>query len=130
MYTGQISTRYVYILAQINEASGTKSKVLEDGAAESMHRRGFTSVPTSQPPKSKSKNIPMSSGGAEVNHGEDVTEAILEVRSDHSPITWACIGYEGNDVKKPLTVSRQRPSTPFTIKCVRLYIIWFYTFVV
>ena len=90
---------------QLNENSGTKSKVLENIEAENRSKRGFTSVPTTQPPKSKANIIPVSSSGAEVKHGQDVTEAIQEVRSDDSPTTWACIGYEANDVKKPLTVS-------------------------
>ena len=37
--------------------------------------------------------------------GADVTEAIKDVRNDESSTVWACIGYEGDDVKKPLTVS-------------------------
>lgn len=48
--------------------------------------------------------IPVSSAGAEVKFGEDVTEAIQEVRNDQSDTTWACIGYENNDVKKSLMV--------------------------
>lgn len=64
----------------------------------------------SRPPKSKAAFIPVSSGGAEVKHGQDVIDAILQVRSDESEITWACMGYESNDVKKPLTVSLLLPS--------------------
>ena len=78
--------------------------MLEASQVEDRTRRGFTSTPTAQPPKSKSAIIPVSSSGAEVKYGQDVTEAISQVRSDDSPCTWACIGYEGNDVKKPLMV--------------------------
>lgn len=84
--------------------SGTRSKVLENTEVESRIRRGFTSVPVTQPPKSRAKPIPISSSGAEVKHGDDVTEAIGEVRADDSPTVWACIGYQSNDVKQPLEV--------------------------
>lgn len=90
---------------QFSETSGTKSKVLENTEADTRPKRGFTSTPTSQPPKSKSHVIPVSSAGAEVKHGEDVKEAIRDVRSDETDTLWACVGYESNDVKKPLTVS-------------------------
>ncbi|XP_067945536.1 uncharacterized protein [Watersipora subatra] len=86
----------------VQETSGNESKVVENAQAAHMVKRGFTAVPATQPPKSKSNIIPVSRGGAEVRHGDDVTEAIAKVRSDDSSTTWACIGYEANDVKKPL----------------------------
>lgn len=96
---------YKMFLEQINETSGTKSKVIEDSSANALHKRGFTSVPTSQPPKSKGRIIPVSSGGAEVKFDDDVIQSINEVKMDESSTTWVCIGYTDNDVKKPLVVS-------------------------
>jgi len=89
----------------ITETSGTKSKVLENSEADNRPKRGFTSTPTSQSQLTKSKGpvIPVSSAGAEVKHGEDVTEAIKDVRNDETDTVWACIGYGENNVKKPLT---------------------------
>lgn len=83
--------------------------MLENSEADNRPKRGFTSTPTSQSQLTKSKGpvIPVSSAGAEVKHGEDVTEAIKDVRNDETDTVWACIGYGENNVKKPLTVSSQ-----------------------
>ncbi|KAL8558161.1 hypothetical protein ACOMHN_035466 [Nucella lapillus] len=89
------------ILQQLEETSGTKSKVLE--STEGRQMRGFTQTQLpSRDNKAKFGVSAVSKAGAPVDVDPAVLEAVAEVRNDASPLTWMLAGYRDNSPKGPI----------------------------
>nr|KAG5710617.1 hypothetical protein BaRGS_013263 [Batillaria attramentaria] len=89
------------ILQQLEEASGTKSKVLD--STEGRQMRGFTQtqLPT-RDNKAKFGVSAVSKEGAAVDVDPEVLKAVAAVRSDASPLNWTVAGYRDNSPKGPI----------------------------
>lgn len=93
----------------LQEASGTKSKVLETSESRSRPERGFMASSTKGAGAKSSgftgqSVVKMASGGAAVNFDDNVSEALADVRSDTSDTAWCVAAYTNNDLKQPLTI--------------------------
>lgn len=89
------------ILQQLEETSGTKSKVLE--STEGRQMRGFTQTQLpSRDNKAKFGVSAVSKAGAPVDVDPAVLEAVADVRKDDSPLNWILAGYRANSPKGPI----------------------------
>ncbi|KAK7095530.1 uncharacterized protein [Littorina saxatilis] len=89
------------ILQQLEETSGTKSKVLE--STEGRQMRGFTQTQLpSRDNRAKFGVSAVSQGGAPVDVDPAVVEAVANVRNDTSPLSWVLAGYRENSPKGPI----------------------------
>ncbi|XP_076454709.1 uncharacterized protein LOC143289570 [Babylonia areolata] len=89
------------ILQQLEETSGTKSKVLE--STEGRQMRGFTQTQLpSRDNKAKFGVTDVSKAGAPVSVDPAVLEAVADVRNDGSSLNWMVAGYRDNSPKGPI----------------------------
>lgn len=89
-----------FILDQLMETAGTKSKVLDDGQLPQRQMRGFTQ--TQVPQRDRKANFgvsAVSAKGAEVEILPEVAEAVARVRLDGDPATWMVAGYRDANPK-------------------------------
>ncbi|XP_046365847.2 uncharacterized protein LOC124141792 [Haliotis rufescens] len=89
------------ILQQLEEASGTKSKVIE--STEGRQERGFTAsqLPKRGPTnKFGVKDVPKE--GYAVQVSDSVFEDIAEVRNDELPTRWIVVQYRDSNPKGPI----------------------------
>lgn len=91
------------ILQQLEETSGTKSKVLE--STEGRQMRGFTQTQLpSRDNKAKFGVSAVSKAGAPVDVDPGLVELVADVRSDASPLSWVVAGYRDNSPKGPIEI--------------------------
>ena len=79
----------------------TRSKVLDVDVTCGRQERGFTQHAVKRQEKGKLRSV--APEGATIEVSPELAEALAEVRNDKSEITWVVAGYEGGDIKKPLT---------------------------
>lgn len=110
------------IETKLQEASGTKSKVLEASEAKARPERGFTSGTTTKAdstgstPTRSSHMVGIGRAGSSfggvsgrakgsgVVITDEVREAVAKVVSDSDKTLWCVAGYEGDNVKKPIVL--------------------------
>lgn len=83
----------------------TSSKVLEGDALKDRQERGFTQHAVRRQEKGHLRSV--APDGVTIEVAPELEEALAEVRNDKSNVTWVLAGYEGGDLKKPLTCLAQ-----------------------
>ena len=88
---------------QLDESSGVKSNVLNYQDAINRQERGFRAGETKKTETKQNANNrhPVTS---ELPTSEDFQDALRDVRNDASSTRWILAGYEGGDIKNPLSI--------------------------
>ena len=89
---------------QLDESSGTRSKVLEGGREEGQQERGFTAgCAVKRPVRTELRSV--APAGLAVAVSPELSDAIADVRNDASDTNWVVAGFENLDVKGQLVVT-------------------------
>ena len=91
----------MFITFQLEESSGTRNKVIE-GSLAGRQERGFTAHTVKDQAKGELRSV--APAGVVVPVAPELMEAIAEVRQDDCPTNWVLAGFEGGDIKRPLSV--------------------------
>lgn len=89
------------LIKQLEDSSGTRSHVVS--STEGRQERGFTQFQTKSRGNATARTV--APQGVEVEVSPELQEAIGNLRSDSSDISWVLATFENGNIKSPLTLA-------------------------